>query len=167
MDAMGFLRSNHGEGGATAAAGAAEICIAAEFVRASNECISSRALGIASSICYLFPTRTSSRLVVMTEAPLQLRSKSTLQTSGCIFKWRATRLFETIRLHSVLISLLFCFMRLRWDFFSDFNWILIKRDQSLSHLRPSFPKTLSSRHLFHQEKPPGLSFSKVSKIGSL
>lgn len=82
MDAEDFLRSNHSEGGAAAAA---QIRIAAEFVGASNECISLCALG---SFIDLLPFlhKGIMQLVVMTEALLQLHSESTLQPSGRIFK---------------------------------------------------------------------------------
>lgn len=68
---LSFLRSNHGEGGA-----AAQICIAAEFVGPSNECISLSVLGSFIDLL-LFPHKGIILQVVMTEALLQLHSKST------------------------------------------------------------------------------------------
>lgn len=70
MDAVSFLRSNHSEGGGRGA----QICIAAEFVGPSNECISLCALG---SFIDLLPFlhKGISQQVVMTEALLQLHSK--------------------------------------------------------------------------------------------
>lgn len=111
-----FLRSDRSAGGAAAAT--AKICIAAEFVGASNECISLRALGSFIDLLPFF-LKGSMRLVVMTEALLQLRSKSTLQTSGCIFKRRRRASLKRVhrKFDLTLFSFNFMFSFVRLIFF--------------------------------------------------
>lgn len=152
MDAVSFLRSNHSEGGERGGrAGGPQICIAAEFVGPSNECISLCALG---SFIDLLPFlhKGISQQVVMTEALLQLHSKSTLQTSGCIFKKRRRASLKPVQrnLSTPLCSRFSFLLHLRgWS--SDCFLLWSNFGQTRQVAQPSeasFSKTLSSRHLF-------------------